>query len=91
MNIIASEQGQGCYMIPKASAEGISYGDDYWYRSDAQLWLFGGDSGNGAHCGLAAATSVNAFSYSAADFSARLAYYGHTTEVSAKKLAELNI
>ena len=57
MNIIASEQGQGCYMIPKASVSGISYGDSYWYNANGQLWLFGGYSRDGANCGLAYADS----------------------------------
>ena len=89
MNIIASEQGQGCYMIPKASAEGISYGDYYWYHSAGQLWLFGGHSANGANCGLASALSNLAWSYSSSYFSARLAYYGEVNFVSAQRLAEL--
>ena len=89
MNIIASEQGQGCYMIPKASAEGISYGDYYWYHSAGQLWLFGGHSDFGASCGLASASSDCAWSYSYADLSARLAYYGEVNFVSAQRLAEL--
>ena len=89
MNIIASEQGQGCYMIPKASAEGISYGDYYWYDSAGQLWLFGGASGDGADCGLACAGSDCAWSYSGSGISARLAYYGDINKVSSARLAEL--
>lgn len=90
MNIITSDKGQGVYMIPKQVIAGISCGDYYWYRDIGQLWLFGGLSYDGASCGLAAASSSYAFSYSSAYISARLAYYGDTTEVSAKKLAELN-
>lgn len=89
MNIIASEQGQGCYMIPKASAEGISYGDYYWYDSAGQLWLFGGVSAGGAGCGLASASSRPAWSRSDSDRSARLAYYGDINKVSSARLAEL--
>ena len=37
------------------------------------LWLFGGSSGDGASCGLACAHSDNAWSYSHAPVSARLA------------------
>ena len=38
-----------------------------------KLWLFGGDSNNGANCGLAYAYSPGAWSGSDANFSARLA------------------
>lgn len=89
MNMIASEQGQGCYMIPKASASGISYSDKYWYNAAGQLWLFGGCSANGAACGLASASSSSAWSYSHALVSARLAYYGDINKVSSARLAEL--
>lgn len=89
MNIISSEQGQGCYMIPKASAEGISYGDYYWYNAAGQLWLFGGDSYSAARCGLASAASDYAWTELSADFSARLAYYGDINKVSSARLAEL--
>lgn len=37
------------------------------------LWLFGGDSSDGAHCGLAFAYSNDAWAVSYASFSARLA------------------
>ena len=89
MNMIASEQGQGCYMIPKGSASGISYGDYYTYKEDGQLWLFGGYSSSGAACGLAFAASYNPWSYSNAAVSARLAYYGDIYKVSSARLAEL--
>ena len=89
MNMIASEQGQGCYMIPKGSVSGISYGDGYWYSAAGQLWLFGGRSKDGARCGLASAASNDAWSASFAVISARLAYYGEVNFVSAQRLAEL--
>ena len=38
-----------------------------------KLWRFGGSSGNGSHCGLAAANSSNAWSPAYASVSARLA------------------
>ena len=38
-----------------------------------KLWLFGGGSYRGAHCGLASASSAHAWSYSSAHFSVRLA------------------
>ena len=91
MNIIASEQGQGCYMIPKASVSGISYGDNYWYGAIGQLWWFGGHSSFGSNCGLASASSGNAWSSSYSSLSARLAYYGDINKVSSARLAELAV
>lgn len=89
MNIIASEQGQGCYMIPKGSVSNISYGDYYSYSESGQLWLFSSDSFYGANCGLASANSTSRWSGSHANFSARLAYYGDINKVSSARLAEL--
>ena len=89
MNIIASEQGQGCYMIPKASVSGISYGDNYWYGANGKLWLFGGSSASGSSCGLAYADSYSAWSNSNSSISARLAYYGDINKVSSARLSEL--
>lgn len=89
MNIIANQEGQGVYMIPKESISGISYDDNYWYDANGQLWLFGGASINGAHCGLASAASSGAWSLSDAAISARLAYYGSVNKVSPTRLAEL--
>ena len=89
MNMIASEQGQGCYMIPKGSVSGISYGDYYRYEAAGQLWLFGGSSNNDSYCGIAAAGSYGAWSSSGTPFSARLAYYGDINKVSSARLAEL--
>lgn len=89
MNIIASEHGQGCYMIPKASASDIYYGDNYYYLESGQLCLFGGYSSNGSHCGLAFAASSSAWSRSSSALSARLAYYGDINKVSSARLAEL--
>ena len=89
MNIIASEQGQGCYMIPKAKVSDISYGDYYWYGASGQLWLWGGASHNGANCGLASADSGSGWADSFANVSARLAYYGDINKVSSARLAEL--
>ena len=89
MNMIASEQGQGCYMIPKGSVRGISYGDYYWYNAAGQLWRFGGRSAGGADCGLAAANTHFAWTDSDSGVSARLAYYGDINKVSSARLAEL--
>lgn len=89
MNMISSEQGQGCYMIPKGSVNGIYYGDYYFYNAAGQLWLFGGSSRDGAGCGLAVAGSHNAWTVSYEHISARLAYYGDINKVSSARLAEL--
>ena len=89
MNMIASEQGQGCYMIPKGSVRGISYGDCFRYNAAGQLWLFGGRSAGGADCGLAAANTHFAWTNSSSSLSARLAYYGDINKVSSARLAEL--
>ena len=89
MNIIASKEGQGVYMIPKESLSGVSYGDYYSYDAAGQLWMFGGRSDYGAYCGLASAYSRSVWSYSYADCSARLAYYGSLNKVSANRLKEL--
>lgn len=89
MNIISNKEGQGCYMIPKESASGISYGDNFWYSDAGQLWLFGGNSYNGSNCGLASASSHYAWSAASASISARLAYYGDIRKVSPTELAQL--
>lgn len=89
MNIIASEQGQGCYMIPKAGVSGISYGGRHWYDASGQFWKFGGNPYHKSFCGLAAEASNDAWSYSNSAISARLAYYGDINKVSSARLAEL--
>ena len=89
MNIISNKEGQGCYMIPKESASGISYGDNFWYSDSGQLWLFGGDSYGGSRCGLASAGSSLDWSFEHASVSARLAYYGDIRKVSPTELAQL--
>jgi len=43
------------------------------WKKDHELWLFGGSSHFGADCGLAAAYSYSAWSYSSSSLSARLA------------------
>ena len=89
MNIKTGADDQGVYMIPGASASGISYGDHYWYSASGQLWFFGGASYSGSACGLASANSYNAWSYSSSSLSARLAYYGQTKRVTPTELARL--
>lgn len=89
MNIIASENGQGVYMIPKQSLSGVSYGDYFYYAEEGQLWLFGGYSRDGASCGLACARSSSTWAYSGLSYSARLAYYGSLNKVSATQFKAL--
>lgn len=89
MNIIASDKGQGVYMIPKQSLSGVSYGDYFSYSDSGQLWLFGGDSYRASACGLASAYSHYAWTASYANYSARLAYYGSLNKVSATRFKAL--
>ena len=89
MNIITSDSGQGVYMIPKQSISGISYNDYFSYAEAGQLWLWGGYSSSASNCGLAFASSNNAWSASDSAVSARLAYYGDIHKVSANRLSEL--
>ena len=89
MNIVSSTDGQGVYMIPKATTSGITYNDYYWYNASGQLWRFGGSSNGGANCGLASALSYAAWSLSDSSISARLAYYGQTKRVTPIELARL--
>ena len=89
MNIIASENGQGVYMIPKQSLSGVSYGDYFSYAEAGQLWLFGGASYNGSNCGLACSYSNPAWTSSYAGYSARLAYYGSLNKVSSSQFKAL--
>lgn len=89
MNIIQASEGQGLYMVPLSTKNGMTYNDHYWYAANGQLWLFGGRSLSGSQCGLAASASNSVWSDSSANFSARLAFYGEPTMVSASRLAEL--
>lgn len=77
-----------CILYTKAE---IEQKDDEWKdEHNLQLWLGGGNSDDGAFCGLAAAASRNAWSLAYASFSARLA---HKTEelaiYSGKQFTEL--
>lgn len=89
MNIIASEKGQGVYMIPKQSLSGVSYGDYFSYGESGQLWLFGGYSAIASMCGLASAASNYAWARSNASCSARLAYYGPLNRVTTSRFKQL--
>lgn len=64
--------------------------DEWKDERNLQLWIGGGDSYSGAYCGLASASSSNAWSIALASISARLA---HKTEelaiYSGKQFTEL--
>lgn len=90
MNIIASEDGQGCYMIPMDDSSNTSYGDNYWYKASGQLWLWGGASADASTCGLADSHSSSEWAASSSGISARLAYYGDIKKVSPSELARLS-
>ncbi len=89
MNIIASENGQGVYMIPKQSLSGVSYSDYYSYTESGQVWLFGGPSGSATVCGLATGYSEYAWSDLYAACSPRLAYYGPLNRVTTSRFKQL--
>lgn len=89
MNIIASENGQGVYMIPKQSLSGVSYGDSFSYKESGQLWLFGGYPDRNSDCGLAGADSYPVWTNSHAVCSARLAYYGPLNRVTTSRFKQL--
>lgn len=89
MNIIASENGQGVYMIPKQSLSGVSYGDYFSYADAGQLWTFGGYAASGTGCGLAAAFSNYRWDVAPLVFSARLAFYGGLNKVSSTQFKAL--
>lgn len=77
-----------CILYTKAE---IEQKDDEWKDEyNLQLWSGGGDSDNGAKCGLASAASDSAWSNACASISARLA---HKTEelaiYSGKQFTEL--
>lgn len=77
-----------CILYTKAE---IEQKDDEWKdEHNLQLWIGSGSSSYGANCGLASATSNNAWSFATADLSARLA---HKTEelaiYSGKQFTEL--
>lgn len=89
MNIVASEEGQGVYMISKDDISDIDYNDLYSYSETGQMWLFGAPSSNSWTCGLASENSALPWGNSYMNISTRLAYYGSLTKVSSTRLAEL--
>jgi len=67
--------------------------DGSWASSGGQLLFVGGSSDGGSICGLSASISINAFSYSSANFGARLAFRGNIAEydlVTGAQLAALH-
>ena len=89
INLITTKGAQHMSYVPLKAHTGISYGDNYWYNTEGQLWIGGGDSYLGAYCGLAVAGSDYAWSYADADFSARLDYHGDLKEVTSAELKRL--
>lgn len=81
MNLIALGE-QAAFMFPYGVQAGISYNDYFSYSAGGQLWLWGGNAGYGAHCGLAFSTSNLVWSSSYSSIGARLAYFGDVNEVS---------
>ena len=65
------------------------YCDGYYAATGGQLLFVGGHANLGAQCGLAFASSYNAFSYSHAGIGARLAFYGEPEIVSGAQLVAL--
>lgn len=85
MNILSGSE-QGLFMIPYAPLPGVSYGDGFWYAEAGQVWLWGGNSGNGSDCGLASSYSGSVWSISGSNIGSRLAYFGPIKVVSGKAL-----
>lgn len=70
--------GEKFDLIPKKTGGGSNsyWTDGWWGSATGQLLLWGGAANSGAACGLACVPSNDAFSYSYANYGARLAYYG---------------
>jgi len=75
-------------IFPKSIGGGsTSYLGDYsWANNTGQVLLWGGRAGHGSRCGLAFATSDNAWSVSYAYVGSRLAYYGQLKFMTGKEL-----
>ena len=89
INLITTKGAQHMSYVPLKAHTGISYGDNYWYNAEGQLWRGGGYSTYGSLCGLASAASYFAWSFASADFSARLDYHGDLKEVTSAELKRL--
>jgi hypothetical protein len=64
----------------------INWCDGSWSSTTEQVVLFGGLSHYGASSGVGSSTSNNTWSFSAAGYGARLAYYGNVTVVDGKQI-----
>jgi hypothetical protein len=74
--------GENFDLLPANSSGGGSssyYADAWWANTTGQLCLVGGIAYLGLLCGLACVYSYHAFSFAAAYFGSRLAYYGKLT------------
>ena len=89
ITLITTKGAQHMSYVPTKQHTGITYGDHYWYSASGQLWRGGGDSYIGANCGLAAASSFDAWSDANAAFSARLDFHGDIQEVTSAELKRL--
>ena len=89
INLITTKGAQHMSYVPLKAHTGISYGDNYWYNAEGQLWRGGGSSNNGADSGLASAASLSAWSFGIADISARLDYHGDIKEVTSAELKRI--
>lgn len=89
MNIIASENGQGVYMIPNQDISGISYGDFYSYNEEGMLWMVGGIPYYASFCGLAFMSSSSVWTSIAYNMTSRLAYYGPLNRVTTSRFKQL--
>lgn len=89
ITLITTKGAQQMSYVPTKQHTGITYGDHYWYSASGQLWRGGGNSSNGAVCGLASATSSNAWSSANASISARLDFHGDIQEVTSAELKRL--
>lgn len=87
--LITTKGAQHMSYVPTKQHTGITYGDHYWYNANGQLWRGGGDSNDGAACGLAYANSSYAWSNASAYISARLDYHGDLKEVTSAELKRL--
>lgn len=89
MNIVASDNKQGVYMIPNKKLTGVTYGDEYGSDERGQIWLFGGPSGYTNNCGLACMYATGVWSAAPTSASSRLAYYGPLNRVTTSRFKQL--
>ena len=85
------ELGEYWDMIAKAvsGSDTTYYCDGYWAATGGELLFVGGDAYYLAQCGLSSASSDNGFSYSVANFGARLAFYVDPIIVSGAELVAM--